>query len=305
MLSLLDEPLSEAAARSGVDGAVGVAVAKLVPAAMSQLATVNPAAYRHFGANLISNTLSQSNVRSALHYLDRAIQMKDGDAAASLVKEINQWVKQIDESAQAAPAEEVKDPKVTQRESAIADREAKLWINETATPINSMKTAAIRKELAQYTKGVDLDADTFEAFERQTHVYLNALLMADPTFAPTFQRYVDAQDRAGLSAFVESKVKQYLPSQPGTNGKAGTMGPVERAYKLFHRGAAPKPGAKAAAAVPGAPAAPRPAPGWTKVAKAPEPHEMMPNQFDSVFKHKAAVLKSGKKVFWGAQAPPA
>lgn len=275
------------------------AFSALVPQAMNKLASSNPEAYQHHMAKVIDATLQQSNVASTLFMLDRALAMKDYASAEGFAKGLQEWVSGIGQTAKKAPEVKAANPQIDQREAQLAEREHAQWTNETAGPINSAKTAAIRKEMAQYAKGTELDADTFDAFQNQVHVYLDQLLKADPQFIPTFEKYMAAKDRAGITAFMQSKVEQLLPSR---NGKPG---PVERAWKLFNRGASPKPVAKAAARSVGASPAAQPAQGWTKVAKAPDRDLIAPNQFDSIFKHQAAQLKTGQKVFWGPNAPPA
>lgn len=275
------------------------AFSALVPQAMNKLASSNPEAYQHHMAKVIDATLQQSNVASSLFMMERALAMKDYASVEALVKGIQEWVSGIGQTAKKAPEAKPANPQIDQRETQLAQREHAQWVNETSAPINAAKTAAIRKEMAQYAKGTELDADTFDAFQNQVHVYLDQLLRADPQFIPTFEKYMAAKDRAGITAFMQSKVDQLLPSR---NGKPG---PVERAWKLFNRGASPKPAVKPAARPVGAPPAAQPAQGWTKVAKAPDRDLIAPNQFDSIFKHQAAQLKTGQKVFWGNQAPPA
>lgn len=276
------------------------AFSALVPQAMNKLASSNPEAYQHHMAKVIDATLQQSNVASSLFMMERALAMKDYASVDALVKGIQEWVSGIGQTAKKAPEAKPANPQIDQREAQLAEREHAQWTNETAGPINSAKTAAIRKEMAQYAKGTELDADTFDAFQNQVHVYLDQLLKADPQFIPTFEKYMAAKDRAGITSFMQSKVEQLLPSR---NGKPG---PVERAWKLFNRGASPKPSVKAAARPVGASPAAQPSQGWTKVAAAPQPHEMARiDQFENVARYKAATLANGKKVYWGAQPPPA
>lgn len=276
------------------------AFSKLMPVAINKFADTNPEAYKQHMADVLFSTMQQSNVTGSLYMLSRALQAKDVELASSLVQEIQDWVTAIHTTAKTPPKAPVRNPELDQEKASVAEEKRQLWVERTSAPINTARTALVRKELAQYVKGEALDDDTFTAIEAQVMQYLNPLLSADPTFGPTIQRYEDARDAAGMKQFVEAKLAQFLPS---SNGKPG---PVERAYKLFFRGATPKPNPKPAAAAPNT-ASPTAAPpkGWTRVAQAPEQDQMAPGQFDTVFSHQAAILRDGRKVFWGKVPPPA
>lgn len=275
------------------------AFSKLMPVAINKFADTNPEAYKQHMADVLFSTMQQSNVTGSLYMLSRALQAKDVELASSLVQEIQDWVTAIHTTAKTPPKAPVRNPELDQEKASVAEEKRQLWVERTSAPINTARTALVRKELAQYVKGEALDDDTFTAIEAQVMQYLNPLLSADPTFGPTIQRYEDARDAAGMKQFVEAKLAQFLPS---SNGKPG---PVERAYKLFFRGATPKPAPRAATSPTAASSAAAPPKGWIRVAQAPEQDQMAPNQFDTVFSHQAAILRDGRKVFWGKVPPPA
>lgn len=274
---------------------------KLLPVAVNKFSQIDPEGYQRTMAGILHNTLQSSNVLNTLGFVSRLLAKGDTAGAIEELKSITEWATSIGELAKSKPAETRTDPAIDQRAQQLEQREMQLWINETATPINNAKTQAIKAELKQYVKDQQIDDETYDALEGQCLRFLNQLLNADPNFATTFDAYVKNRDREGVTKFMQSKLKELLPSKPGK------MGPVERAYKLFFRGAPAKP-------KPGQQQRPnqqqqKPAPkGWERIAsdKAPQPHEIDKAQtsFEMSFA-KAAILKNGKRVFWGEQPPAA
>lgn len=275
---------------------------KIAPLVVSKFAQTDPEGYQRHMAGIMVATFQSGNIGGKLNFATRLIAKGDTEGAAAEIKDIADWVAGIDQLAKTQPKPVERDPQLDQRERELQAREDQQWVSQTASDVNTFKTSAIKKELAQYAKGAQIDDETYQAIEDQALKYLNSILMADPNFAKTFNSYVEHKDRDGVVKYMKSRLQELLPS------KAGKMGPVEKAYKLFFRGGTssttpkPKP-PQAAAGTKGAPAAAPPA-GWVKVGKAPSPAEidMKASPFEMRFK-QAAVLKSGKKVFWGANAP--
>ena len=273
---------------------------KIAPLMLGKYAQTDPDGYQRHMAGIIATTLTNAGIGANLRFLARAIELGDKEGGSALLKEVTDFLGGISELAKSQPKAPDKNPDLDAREQRIKEAEDQQWVSQTASEVNSFKTSAIKKELAQYAKNQQIDDETYELIENQALKYVNAILMADPNFIGTFNKYCENKDRDGVSKFMRSRLQEILPSR---NGKAG---PVEKAFKLIFRGATPpssKPAPRTpAGAKPGtAPAAPQ---GWAKVGKAPAPHEidMKASPFEMRFK-QAAVLKNGKKVFWGAQAP--
>jgi len=269
---------------------------KLAPAMIQKFAQVDPDGYQRHMAGVFVSTLMNSGISANLRFLGRALEMGDKDTGKTILDEITGWITSLDNTAKSQPKAPERNPELDAREQRVKEAEDKQWVDHTAGEVNSFKTSAIKKELSQYLKGQQLDDDTYEALENQALKYLNNILLADPQFSKTFNAYCENKDRDGVVRYMKSKLQELLPSKPGKPG------PVEKAYKLFFRGATPpKPRLAAGAPKPAAPPAPA---GWEKVGKAPQPFDidMGKSSFEMRFQ-KAAVLKSGKKVFWGDKAP--
>jgi hypothetical protein len=261
--------------------------------------------YRRDIAGIIAADLAGQNVINRLGFVNRLLAKGDVEGVKEEIAAITEGLKQYETIANEKPRAADPSPQDDQRQKDLDNREFKLWTDETARPINAAKTQAIKNELKQYTKDQQIDDDTYEALEAQCLRYVNELLHKDPNFAPTFNTFVENRDREGITRFMASKLKEVLPSKV-VNGEK-RMGPVERAYKLFFKGSAkpaPKPGAQPGK---GGAQPPKPAPkGWERISpdKAPQPHEIdrARTPFEMSFQ-RAAVLRNGKKVFWGDQAP--
>lgn len=277
--------------------------AALIPAAINKFAQTNEPAYQRYMSDVISRTLNNSGVVANLRFLSRSIATGDKEGAASLLQEITDWVAAIDKTAKTElPKKTADDPAINQREQSLAERESKIWANETAAQVNPYRQQLIRKEAQQYLpKGVTLDDETFEALDAQVQRYMDKGLMSDPDFVQKFAAYAEAKDTAGIVAFTKAKLDALLPSR---NGKPG---PVEKAVKLFFRGLTPTPKPTPKLGAKPGPTTPTAAPkGWIKVSpdKAPKPSEidMRATPFEMRFQH-AAILKDGRKIYWGESAP--
>lgn len=284
----------------------------LVPLAMNRLGQLDPKTYQQWGANLIVTTLNSAGVGHKLAFVNRLISMGDKEGAAAELKTITDWIGTIDTLAK-TPVEAAtsKNPQLDAREQRIQQQEDQIWSERTSTPINNFRTTLIRSEAKQYlpkdAKGVllALDDETAEAIDAEVQRRADKILMADPDFVKKFGAYTQAKDAKGLQAYMKQKLTEVLKSRPGKPG------PIEQATRLFFRGtAAPKPtpgqkgGAKPGAGQkPGQAAQPQ---GWTKISadKAPQPHEI--DRHATSFEMgmaKQAVLKSGKRVYWGESVP--
>ena len=275
---------------------------KLLPSALAKYPDIDPEGYQRDAAAIVYGTLQGGNVLNTLGFVSRLLAKGDTAGAIEELKSVTEWANQVKQISEKKPAAAAQNPQIDQQKQQLDDREFRLWVNETATPINTAKSNAIKLELKQYLKTETFDDDTYQAFEDQTLRYLDALLKADPNFAPTFNSYIENRDRDGVTKYMNSKLKELLPSR---NGK---MGPVERAFKLFSKGTKPaqKAGQKPNAQGNQTRQQQLPPKGWEKIAaeKAPALHEIdrAKSPFEMIAK-RAAILLNGKKVFWGDQAP--
>ena len=278
---------------------------KLLPLAVNEFASRDLPGFQKWGAQMIDSELQTGNIFGRLAFIDRLLAKNDVEGVKAELKGISDFFgqyKQIASKKIDEPA--ASDPKIkTEREQLEADKK-QVWIDRTAAPINAEKTSAVKAAIQQYVpKGETLDDETLAAIEVHVNRFLDPLLQADPNFGSQMNSFMENRDAEGLKKFIVAKVKELLPSK-NVQGKA-VMGPAEKATRLFFRQApkpAPKPGA------PGAKPGEKPAvvpKGWVKVSadKAPAPHEIDPKTPWEMRFAKAAILKDGRKVFWGDKAP--
>lgn len=278
---------------------------KLLPLAVTEFAARDLPGYQKWGAGVIQGELESGNVLGRLAFIDRLLAKNDVEGVKAELAGIKDFLGQYKEIANKRLETPAANPADKTRENELNSREHRLWVQETSGPINRDKTSAIKTAVQQYVpKGETLDDETLAAIEVHVNRFLEPLLQEDPNFAATFKSFETNRDAEGMKKFLLSKVKELLPSK-NVQGKA-VMGPAEKATKLFFRGA-PKPGQQQQQR-PGQqqrPQAPPPK-GWEKVAadKAPAPHEIDKDRtsFEMSF-GKSAILKNGKKVFWGDKAP--
>jgi hypothetical protein len=279
---------------------------KLLPLAVNEFAARDLPGFQKWGAQMIDGELQTGNIFGRLAFIDRLLAKNDVEGVKAELKGITDFFSQYKTIAAKKIEEAAPDPKAATREKELDSREHQLWVQESAGPINREKTSLVKAAVQQYIpKGETLDEETLAAIEVHVNRFLDPLLQADPNFGPTFKTFEQNRDAEGMKKFLLAKVKELLPSK-NVQGKA-VMGPAEKAVRLFFR-QAPKPGPKPGAGQPGNKGGQQsPAPkGWIKIAadKAPQPHEIDKAQtsFEMSFA-KAAILKDGRKVFWGDKAP--
>ncbi len=269
--------------------------AKLMPTAINKFAATNPEGYQSYMAGVIERTMQNAGITQTLGFISRLLAKGDTEGANAELQGVSEWLKGLGELSKkkVEPAQ----PQVDQRGTELDQREAKLFESEVAGELNPARQAMIRKEAKNLLpKGVELDDETFEAIDAQVQRNADKIIMADPNFIKKFGAYMEAKDKAGLVAFMKQRLNDVLPS---ANGKQGA---VEKAVKLFFRGApTPRPTPKPAA-TPGKPAA-QPQ-GWVKLAAGPAPHDIdhVKSSFEMKMQ-KQAILKDGRKVFWGDRIP--
>lgn len=276
---------------------------KLMPMAMDRYAKEDSEGYQKFGASLIISSMKASGAMHTLSYLSRLITAGDREGATAELKGLTDWLTSVEGIAnKPRTAAQPQNDAIAQRERAVKESEDKLWNERASAPINTFRASFIRKEAAQYIpKGQALDDDTAEAIDAQAQRYANDLLLGDDKFIKTLDAYIVAKDERGMQAFMKQKIEEIFKSRPGKPG------PIERAAKLFFRGAAaPKPKPGTPGAKPGQQPGQRtqaPAQGWVKV-NPPKPSEIDHSKTPFEMKMKRqAYLTNGKKVYWGTEVP--
>ena len=283
---------------------------KLLPLAVTEFASRDLPGYQKWGAGVIDGELQSGNIFGRLAFIDRLLAKNDVEGVKAELTGIKDFLGQYKALAAKKIETPAADPKAQAHEAELNTREHRLWVQESSGPINREKTAALKLAVQQYVpKGETLDEDTLAAIEVHVNRFLDPLLQQDPNFAATFKSFETNRDAEGMKKFILAKVKELLPSKT-VNGQK-VMGPAEKAVRLFFRGApkaAPKPGTGQAAngqqvKPNGQQAAPK---GWEKVSpeKAPAPFDIDKGRTPfEMSMQKAAILKNGKRVFWGDKAP--
>lgn len=283
---------------------------KLLPQMVNIWADADGEAYDRHMAGIIVGTLQQNQVSNdiarAIDYLDMQETNPVLDKVKALLTGTQGKISKLAEFANSKPKAPEKDPNAekNQAESArIEGEKTKLFVGDVSRSVDKDTDPKIDTELKRLG-AKNLTAEGRKTIGQKVRVSVAGELRKQPGFLKKYNAYIARKDHNGAVQFLTSRMDPLL------KGDSKTKGAVETVYtgiygkaKLGAQVVKPKPAAAAAGA--GKPGE-KPVQGWLKVApdKAPAPGEidMKASPFEMRMK-KQAILKNGKKVYWGDKVP--
>lgn len=268
--------------------------AKILPYADAQWVKVDPAGRDHHMAGVMMDTLAGMQITTDLYLAKQMLTAGNPQEAAKFLEKVDKSIQNLNKIATTAPAKRVEtktgpDDKETQ----FQQKETQLFEKEVGLDVEPRCETLMQKELKPFLKGVEMTERNQKVFKREVMQELRNLADKDQNFKTNFLRLHQAKDKDGLARLTISKYQEHMASV------------VKKVYGELFR--SPTLGAQKKA-----PVNEKPAPvvqGWAKVATRPNPQDILRTRFgkdgttDEMISRGGAVLKSGKKVFWGA-APP-
>lgn len=270
------------------------AFVSLVPAVLETAAKINPEFHSSLVANIVSRTLEGAGLGNHLYLLNEMMAMKNYDRAAEMVQQLAQWTKQTLESGRNAPQVKRPEQKTPDaREQQLAEREQKLFNQEVGTQYDRFRAPLMKAEMAKYPRFKEADNLTAQTAQKEILALIAQRSDADPAFLARFDRYYAARDSQGLLKLAQSQFKALLPDA------------VRRVHAKMSRNVGN--GRSQQAAKPQQRTAQAPqqvSTAWTKVSSVPRPDDVdrMRTTREMIFS-ESAVLKNGRRVYWGNSAP--
>lgn len=263
---------------------------KLMPHFIDKFAGIDPAGYQHQMSRVIAATFQQSGLLNALYLMGQNLNLNNIDEAKKMLGEVSKWTNGIMTSAKTAPQPKAAqgDPLAAERKQ-LADREFQIFKSDVVTQWENFKLDKVGKELSGYLGKQNISDERKGIITQNVMQEVARVLNAKPDFRQKFEKLFTAKDKDGLLKFARSSAEAVIPDA------------VKKIYTMLYS----NPGAPPKTAAPANGVKPAPAPvGWVKVAGTPKPVEVDYSKTgnDMIFK-KQAVLKSGKKVYWGDNAP--
>jgi hypothetical protein len=280
---------------------------KLMPHMLDTWAQTDPDSYDRRMAGIIVATLNQNQFGNNLARAVDFLEMQDPDKSNHVIqkviallgdgqKALAGWAKFASEKPPAPQVDPNAEKNAQEARKLEADKQ-KFFLQGINKDLNTFSDNRITKELTQLKKTVPESARP--VFNQQVIDTVWAKMRAESNFAVKYRAYVANKDHAGLLQFLQSRSDAHYTDA------------VDSTYKRLYgttkfagqKKADPVPGTK-----PGANGAvnngQKPAAGWVKMANV-DPAQIdrkLTSERDIVI-GKKAVLKDGKKVYWGEKIP--
>lgn len=255
----------------------------------------DPDGFQRVISGYIANTFAQSGFE---HYMARAIDAIDygkPENAKALLQQIATWAGGFGEIAAKKPEPKPVDARQQEldtRAKELDSRETQQFTQGVSGEIGTWSSKRVMEEAAPFLKGRKLNQDQTETLELRALGRVRNSLRSDQQFSEAYTRYFTAKDREGLLKLVKSATDKLLPAA------------VKESYRaLFSDFSGKK--EVAAPGTNGAQVAPKPVPaGWTKISAPPSPDSVNLKASPVEMRMRSgAILKDGRKVFWGSQPP--
>lgn len=273
---------------------------KLMPSMIQTFANVDKEGFNRELSKIMGATFDQAQLQQTIDWTKRLLSRSTDESAKealSHLEGISTWIGGIRELANKAPALPQNDPKqqeLTQREQTIQQREHQQFIGGLNREYLSYAGGKIASELKQLApKGIPESASS--KMVEQVTAELRDVLLKDRPFNAKYDNLCNAKDHEGALKLLKSKIE--ARTQRGTTLLADATKKVYRTWygepKLGTKPAA-KPGQQPQAAAPK---------GWVRVGKAPTPDEVDSRASRGLLYNSQAVLKDGRKIYWGDKVP--
>lgn len=296
----IDQKLSDGDA-SVIDAWVNGApegFAKIVPVAIQKWSAIDPEGYSRHHASVMISTMIQQGFVSDFNDVVRIIKRSQDPVAKEAIESLGnmgKFINEFGEVAKSQPKPKQSDPNAEankQREATLKQQETELFTRGVGTdflPFRNEKISAFVKTLR--TGKPALSSDAMDTIYEKVTAKIARDLAADTSFNEKYNDLCNARDKAGALRLLKSRWEPKV--------EAATRNVYKGLYGEATLGAQKqKPGAQTASA--------KPAPGWVKIAATPKPSEINFGKTNSDMTwNKSAILKDGRKVFWGDRAPTA
>lgn len=266
--------------------------AKIAPHALNKFASVDPAAYDYHMSGVMMVTLRESGILNDLYLAKQLVGMNQPQEAVKLLDKIDQWTKNLDKISKTQPTPRKVEPKVDDtREQGYQQRETQLFEREVGLDVEPKCDSLMQKELKPFLKGTEMTPRNQRVFKMEVMAELRSLADKDPNFKSNFAKLHTAKDKEGIARLTMSKYEEHMASV------------VKKVYGELFRTTSFA-GQKKVMPTNG-----KPAPvvqGWTKVTARPNPQDVDRSRAgttDEMIRAGGAILKSGKKIYWGEKPP--
>lgn len=281
---------------------------KLMPTAIDKWAAADPAGYSHVIGKVMVNALSEGGVIANLNMAVQMLGLENGVGIPQGIKALQavaDWVNKVGQTAKTPPAKAAVDPQIAEQQRKIDSDKTEIFNSKFVTQFQPWRDSQIRAQLTLTApKGKTFSDYQVKALGDNVIEEMKSILLADSDYNKNINRLYAARDLDAMVQFSRSRTQKLLPEVVKKVYKQLFSDPAATTKKVVPTKVAPKVGADGK---PIAAAAP-PVKGWVKVAadKAPHPDLIDNGKTDFQMKYnRQAILKDGRKVYWGSKVPAA
>jgi hypothetical protein len=259
---------------------------KLVPHAVDKLQTVDPGAYEHLAARIVSGTFQDKGVASRMDRLAELISDGKQREAFELTKQIREWMSAVKGIAGQRPQSREETPEARQaRETleAANTKEMNIFRGQVAGVVIKGMNEAITKALAPQIKSLKLTTPQKDALQNRVRTRLASVFERDDRYQDRMAQLLRAGDINAIRRFLRGRLDRNMVRKAVARELALGNFRVKRAPAA----AASAGGSNASGTV-------------LKVAKKPTPDQIdwSRDRGRMRFTKGEATLKNGKTVRW-------
>lgn len=272
---------------------------QLMPTALDRWSASDPQGYAHALGKVMVNAMQEAGVVADLNLAFKMLALNNPDATklgVEALQKVAGWVNSVGKIAQKPPQKAQIDPQIAQQTKDLENQRAQIFNEKFSSDFGSWRDVQIRDQVKSIAPSAKLNEYQLTTLGNRVIQEMQSVLKADATYLKDLERIYNSRDMAALLKFTKSRAQKVLPEV------------VKKTYRqLFGTQAVvkkPVTSAKPAQAAAGA-GTQQPA-GWEKIeaSKAPSPDEIDGKLTDFKMKfNKQAILRSGRRVYWGDRVP--
>lgn len=283
----------------------GEGFSKLMPHALDLWASKNPAEYEHVVSKVIVSAFQTGGLVSNLTLAAKMLSM-DGqpakDAAIEALNNVISWANKINDISKKAPERPKVDPDIERQQKELEGQKEQIFRDKFNSQYGAWRDSQIQKELSSIAPGKKFSDFQMQSIGNAVVARVKNILIQDPEYTKSLEKIYNTRDLDELLKFSKSRVTRVLPgavkdvyhrlyAETSLGGKKKAAASGQKSSE--------KPGEKKSASA-AAPAAK----GWVKLSAGPKPDEIDNGKtsFEMKFR-KGAILKDGRKVYWGEKPP--
>lgn len=287
---------------------------KLMPAALDKWLAKDPDMYSHVLGKIMVNSLTEAGIVSNFNMALKMLALNNEEAtkvAMDALREAANWMNGLNKIATTVPTKPQADPRIAEQQQQIDNEKAQIFNEKFSNQFGAWRNREIRQQLDTIAPRRNLSDYQRATFGQKVVDEMKEILTADQEYMKNLERIYNSKDMDALLRFTKSRNAKLLPDvtrkvyrQLFSSGGLGTKKPqVADGSGVGFEPTSTQGGAGGNGRAPVQPTLPK---GWVRVEpeRAPRPDEIDNVKTDFKMKYnKSAVLKSGRKVYWGAKVP--